>query len=108
MNDEVQLNRVEITGVLVERKALRYTPAGVPVAECVITHQSEQIEAGISRSIEFEVQAIGLGEAANWLQAATPGVRVHLTGFLATKGQSGKQLRVHVNTIEFVEGNQNG
>jgi primosomal replication protein N len=35
-------------------------------------------------------------------------VMVHLTGFLAAKSQSSKQLRLHVTTIEFVEGNQNG
>jgi primosomal replication protein N len=105
---EAQLNRVELTGILIERKALRYTPARVPVVECLIGHQSEQIEAGIARRVEYEIQALGLGEIANWLQAATPGLRVHLTGFLAAKSQSSKQLRLHVTTIEFVEGNQNG
>ena len=105
---EANLNRVELTGVLIERKALRYTPAGVPVMECVIGHQSEQVEAGSARRVECEIQAIGLGESAKWLQAATPGVTVHLTGFLAAKSQHSKQLRLHVTTIEFVEGNQNG
>jgi len=74
----------------------------------VIGHQSEQLEAGSPRHIEFEFQAVGLGETATWLHAATPGVRVHLTGFLAVKNRNGKQLRLHVTTIEFVEGNQNG
>lgn len=105
---EAQLNRVELTGILIERKALRFTPARMPVVECVIGHQSEQIEAGVARRVECEIQAIGLGESAKWLQAATPGVMVHLTGFLAAKSQSSKQLRLHVTTIEFVEGNQNG
>jgi primosomal replication protein N len=80
----------------------------VPVTECVIRHQSEQVEAGSPRRVECEIQAIGLGETARWLQAATPGVAVRLTGFLAVKSQNSKQLRLHVTTIEFVEGNQNG
>ena len=105
---EAQLNRVELTGTLIERKALRFTPARMPVVECVIGHQSEQVEAGVARRVECEIQAIGLGETAKWLQAATPGVTVHLTGFLAAKSQNSKQLRLHVTTIEFVEGNQNG
>ena len=105
---EANLNRVELTGVLIERKALRFTPAAVPVTECVIGHQSEQVEAGSVRRIECEVQAIGLGESARWLQAATPGVSLRVTGFLAAKSQSSKQLRLHITTIEFVEGNQNG
>jgi primosomal replication protein N len=74
----------------------------------VIGHQSEQVEAGGSRRVECEIQAIGLGDTARWLQAATPGVAVRVTGFLAAKSQHSKQLRLHVTTIEFVEGNQNG
>jgi primosomal replication protein N len=80
----------------------------VPVTECVIGHQSEQVEAGSPRRVECEIQALGLGETARWLQAATPGVMVRLSGFLAAKSQHSKQLRLHVITIEFVEGNQNG
>jgi len=93
---------------LIERKSLRYTPAAVPVTECVIGHESEQVEAGSPRRVVCEVQAIGLGDTARWLQAATPGVKVRLSGFLAAKSQNSKQLRLHVTTIEFVEGNQNG
>jgi len=80
----------------------------VPVVECLVGHQSEQIEAGSTRRVECEIQAIGLGETAKWLQAATPGAQVHMTGFLAAKSQHSKQLRLHVTKIEFVEGNQNG
>jgi primosomal replication protein N len=69
--DEALLNRVELTGVLIERKALRFTPAGVPVVECLIGHQSEQLEAGSPRRVECEIQAIALGSTAQWLQAAT-------------------------------------
>ena len=105
---EAQLNRVDLTGILIERKALRFTPAKVPVVECVIGHGSEQIEAGCPRRVECEIQAIGLGETAKWLQAASPGVKVHVTGFLAAKSQNSRQLRLHVTTIEFAEGNQNG
>jgi len=76
--------------------------------ECAIAHQSDQVEAGSARRVECEIQAIALGETAKWLQAATPGVQVHLTGFLAARSQHSKQLRLHVTQIEFVEGKQNG
>jgi primosomal replication protein N len=78
------------------------------VTECVIGHQSEQVEAGSPRRVECEIQAVGLGETANWLQAATPGVAVRVTGFLAARSRHSKQLRLHVTKIEFVEGKQNG
>ena len=87
---------------------LRFTPAGVPVTECVVRHVSEQIEAGSPRRVECEIQAVGLGENANWLQAAAPGALVRLTGFLAAKSQKSRQPRLHITKIEFVEGNQNG
>jgi primosomal replication protein N len=80
----------------------------VPVVECVIGHQSEQMEAGHLRRVECEIQAIGLGSTAQWLQAAAPGSALRLTGFLAAKSQNSKQLRLHLTTIEFVEGNENG
>nr|WP_186406971.1 primosomal replication protein N [Candidatus Accumulibacter aalborgensis] len=97
-----------MVGTLIERQALRFTPAGVPVTECLIGHQSEQVEAGSRRRVECEVQAIALGAPAQWLQAASPGAALHLTGFLAARSRNSKQPRLHVTTIEFVEENQNG
>jgi primosomal replication protein N len=74
----------------------------------VIGHQSEQLEAGHPRRVECEIRAIALGETAKWLEAATPGIEVRVTGFLAARSRESKQLRLHILTIEFVEGNQNG
>ncbi|MQY51216.1 primosomal replication protein N [Rhodocyclus tenuis] len=102
------MNRVTLAGVLVERKALRFTPAGVPVAECLVRHQSVQVEAGAERRVECDVQAIGLGPVARWLNAAPPGATVRIEGFLAARSANSRQLRLHIHTIEFVEGNQNG
>jgi primosomal replication protein N len=99
------LNRVELSGCLIERLALRYTPAGVPVSECRIRHESEQIEAGGARRVECEVPAIGLGDPAKWLQAVTPGAAIRVTGFLAAKSRNSKQLVLHIEHLEFLEGN---
>ncbi|MCM8579017.1 MAG: primosomal replication protein N [Candidatus Accumulibacter sp.] len=91
-----------------ERKALRFTPAGVPVMECLIGHQSEQLEAGGRRRVELEIQAIALGETTQWLQAASPGAALQLTGFLAARSRGSRQPRLHITKIDFVEGNQDG
>ncbi len=99
------LNHVELTGCLIERRALRYTPAGVPVTECRIRHESEQVEAGSPRTVECEIPAKGLGETAKWLQAVTAGAQVKVTGFLAAKSRYSKQLVLHIEHIEFLEGN---
>jgi primosomal replication protein N len=80
----------------------------VPVLECVIGHRSEQVEAGSLWRVECEIPAVALGDAARWIQGVSPGMPVRLTGFLAARSKNGKQLRLHVTTIEFEEGNING
>jgi len=40
------------------------------------------------------------------LQAASPGARLQLSGFLAARSRHSRQPRLHVTKIEFVEGNQ--
>jgi primosomal replication protein N len=93
---------------LVERKALRYTPAGVPVSEGRLQHSSSQIESGAERLVELEIAVVALGENARWLQAAPLGGMVKVTGFLAAKSLNSRTPVLHVNTLEFLEGNENG
>jgi primosomal replication protein N len=87
---------------------LRYTPAGVPVSEGWLQHSSSQIESGVERLVEVEVAVVALGENARWLQAAPLGGAVKLTGFLAAKSRNSKAPVLHVNTLEYLEGNENG
>jgi len=87
---------------------LRYTPTGVPVSEGQLQHSSSQIENGTERLVEVEIAVLALGEAARWLQAAPLGGAVKITGFLAAKSRTSKMPVLHVNSIEFLEGNENG
>jgi primosomal replication protein N len=87
---------------------LRYTPAGVPVSEGWLQHSSSQIESGVERLVEVEVAVVALGENARWLQAAPLGGAVKLTGFLAAKSRNSKAPVLHVNTLEYLELNENG
>ena len=103
-----RLNCIELSGLLVERKTLRYTPAGVPVSEGWLQHRSSQIENGIERQVEVEIALLALGETARWLQAALLGGAIKVTGFLAAKSRNSKSPVLHVNTLEFLEGNENG
>ena len=102
------LNCITISGLLVERKALRYTPAGVPVSEGRLQHNSSQIENGAQRLVEVEISVVALGEYARWLQAAPLGGALKVTGFLAARSRNSKSPVLHVNTLEFLEGNENG
>lgn len=87
---------------------MRYTPAGVPVSEGWLQHSSSQIESGAERLVEVEIAVVALGENARWLQAAPLGGSVKLTGFLAAKSRNSKSPVLHVNTLEYLEGNENG
>ena len=84
---------------------MRYTPAGVPVSEGRLQHGSAQIEGGAERQVELEIAVLALGESARWLQAAPLNGKVKVTGFLAAKGRNSKTPVLHVNTLEFLEGN---
>jgi len=101
-------NQVCIGGELIEREALRYTPAGAPVLGFRLRHASEQIEAGAPRRVECEIQALALGPIGQMMAAAPLGSAVKATGFLAPKSLRNGQLRLHVTNIEFLEGRENG
>lgn len=103
-----QQNELSITGCIIELAQLRHTPAGVPVLNFRIAHASEQIEAELPRKVECELQAVTLGQTAIMLRAAKPGDGVKLTGFLAAKSTQSRQLVLHVEQIEFLEGMNHG
>jgi len=101
-------NLTQLSGRLLERGALRYTPAGIPAIDFRIAHESEQVEAGSSRKVECEVACVALGaEATRLAQWQVDGV-VHLTGFLAARSLKNRAPVLHVNKMEFFEGNENG
>ncbi len=87
---------------------MRYTPAGVPVSEGRLRHASTQIEGGLERKIELEIPLLALGDTARWLEAAPLSGLLRVNGFLAAKSRNSRLLVLHVNTLEFLEGNQNG
>jgi len=95
-------NDVAICGKIVEIGSLRYTPAGIQVAELKISHTSRQIEAGLSRLVECEIAAVALGQMAETLSGAKAGTEVKLTGFLSKKSRMNWQLVLHVNNIDFI------
>ena len=61
-------NQLTLSAELLERGALRYTPAAVPVVECQLSHSSLQLEGGIERQVHLEIPAVALAEMAGQLQ----------------------------------------
>jgi primosomal replication protein N len=98
------LNRLELSGRLLELGALRLTPAGVAALEFKLSHESEQPEAGSHRKVEAEIGAIAFEAEARLIAGRPLGSEVKLQGFLSAKSQRSKKLVLHVTHVEFVEG----
>jgi primosomal replication protein N len=90
------VNQVHLDGILVERAAMRHTPAGVPVVEAQIRHRSDVIEAGTPRTLEFMVNAVALGPVAGKLEREALGAQLDLSGFLAPRSRRSNKLVLHL------------
>lgn len=87
-----------IQAEVVQIEPLRYTPAGIPLLSVVLRHVSEQIEAGMKRKVECEVNAIVLGNLA--LTGLKLGAQIIAQGFLAKRSLKSTQLVMHINDIK--------
>jgi len=101
----VPANKVELSGVITELKSLRYTPAGVPVVEFRLRHESERAEAGAQRKVNAEIEAVAFEAQARLLAAGPMGRQLKAEGFLCAKNRQSKKPVLHVTNIEFIEGN---
>ena len=55
------MNRLVLAAQLVERGALRYTPAGLPALDLSLKHESEVSEDGQPRKVSLEIKAVAIG-----------------------------------------------
>lgn len=92
-------NQTVICGEIIHLSVLRYTPAGIPVIDCVIRHQSCQVEANIDRHVYCELQAVAVGDTAKMISEMDLVGNVKLTGFLNRKNVANQQLILHINCI---------
>jgi primosomal replication protein N len=94
------VNKLALQAEVVHLEPLRYTPAGIPLLSVVLRHVSEQIEAGMKRKVECEVNAVVLGDLA--LIALKLNTHILATGFLARRSLKSTQLVMHINQIQYV------
>ncbi len=94
------MNKLALQAEVVQIEPLRYTPAGIPLLSIVLRHVSEQVEAGMKRKVECEVNAITLGDLA--LKGLKVGSQILATGFLAKRSLKSTQLVMHINHIEHI------
>lgn len=96
-------NAFSLTALLVKTGELRYTPAGVPVLDVVLKHESEQIENGRLHKINFELVAKIVGaEAQIWQHREN--IWVEAQGYLAQRSQRIRIPIMHIQQITEYKG----
>lgn len=96
-------NRLQLVASVIERDPVRYTPAGVPIVNCVLQHESEVVEAGVSRRVELTIPALAAGDISGKVAACGLGVHAHFDGFLARRHRNAKTLVFHITALQDIE-----
>lgn len=94
------MNQFQLVAQVVEREALRYTPAGIPIVSAKLAHSSQQLEAAIPRLVEFEIPAVAAGEISGRFNQLELGQAYQFTGFMARKSRNSKSLIFHLIAID--------
>lgn len=97
-----EVNRFEVQGLVSELSPLRFTPAGVPVLEFLLSHESEVIEAGQPRRIAMSLTVVAMGDLAQMAGTMSLGCKVRLQGFLAPVRKDSQKYRLHAQHIQQI------
>ena len=95
------VNHVDLVACIAEASPLRYTPAGIPVANFVLEHGSEVVEAGVARQVKLTIRAVAFGTLAEQSSRLALGTSLRLTGFLIN-ARTSKSLVLHLQSINTV------
>ncbi|MCU0938116.1 MAG: primosomal replication protein N [Burkholderiaceae bacterium] len=98
------MNRLRLHARLVERSALRYTPAGLAVAEAKLAYSGALLEAGVERQLDFEFAAVAVGSVAETLAAVGLGTALDIDGFIAPASKRSQRLRIHITSYQEISG----
>ena len=77
------MNRLVLAAALIERGAVRYTPAGLPALDLLLKHESEVSEDGQPRKVSVEIKAVAIGAITRHAGALALGDAGTFAGFLA-------------------------
>jgi primosomal replication protein N len=93
------VNQLILSARVAEAHALRHTPAGLPVIDLRLEHESEAVEAGQKRQVRAEVKAVAFGAVAETLARQPIGSQWRFTGFLAAP-RGGKHPVLHIQEFQ--------
>jgi primosomal replication protein N len=92
------MNRLVLSAQLVERGAVRYTPAGLPAIDCKLQHGSTVTEDGQPRQVSVEIKALAIGALSRPLGALALGSTGLFGGFLGM-ARNGRGLLFHITEL---------
>jgi primosomal replication protein N len=95
------VNRVELTGRIVEISTMRYSPSGLPVVELKLEHESTIEDTGIPRKIHLTLRSIAMGNVAENLIKLPIDSFWTFTGFLVST-KNAKSVVFHIQHIQSV------
>ena len=80
---------------MVQVQALRYTPAGIPVVNLVLEHESTVTELDTPRLVKLTIKAVAFGAKAEVLARQGLDAVCEFHGFM-TNARNGKGLVFHI------------
>jgi len=89
-----------LTATIVERGALRFTPAGIPALDVSLRHESEIVQLGERRKLSVELRGKALGEMTRKLLDAELGTPHAFEGFVGSQ-RNGRGVVFHIQAIEL-------
>ena len=93
------MNRLVLSAMLVQRSALRYTPAGLPALDLSLAHESTVSEDGQPRKVSMEMRAVAIGAVTQPMMALVMGQGGDFAGFV-TSARNGRGLLFHITSVE--------
>ena len=93
------MNRLVLTAQLVERGAVRYTPAGLPALDLSLKHESEVTQDGTPRKVSMEIKARAVGQITQRLAGIAIGSSHGFAGFLGSQRNS-RGIVFHVTELD--------
>ena len=93
------MNRLVLTAQLLERGALRYTPAGLPALDLSLKHESQVTQDGKVRQVWFDLRARAIGDITQRVAALELGSTHGFAGFLGS-ARNGRGIVFHVTELD--------
>ena len=93
------MNKLILTAQLVEKHALRYTPAGLPALDFSLRHESQVTQSGTPRQVSMDIKARALGDITRVVNGLELGSTHGFAGFLGSQ-RNGKGVVFHVTELD--------